>query len=62
MPPTCFARFLLGALLAGVLWKNLDTFGLVPDLARKVSEDAAMQAAFAADRAPPGSSPPAFWA
>lgn len=43
-----FARFLLGALLAGVLWKNLDTFGLVPALARKVSEDAAMQAAFAA--------------
>jgi len=43
-----FARFLLGALLAGVLWKNLDTFGLVPDLARKVSEDAAIQAAFAA--------------
>ena len=43
-----FARFLLGALLAGVLWKNLDTFGLVPVLARKVSEDAAIQAAFAA--------------
>ena len=30
-----FARFLLGALLAGCLWKNLDVFGVVPVLAQK---------------------------
>ncbi len=40
-----FARFLLGALLAGVLWKHLDVFAVSPVLSRRVGDGCAIQAA-----------------
>lgn len=43
-----FARFLLGAMLAGVMWKHLDVFSVSPLLSHKVGVDAAIQAASAA--------------
>ena len=43
-----FARFLLGAILAGALWRHLDVFSVSPLLSQKVGVDAAIQAASAA--------------
>jgi hypothetical protein len=43
-----FARFLLGALLAGLLWQHLEAFAVSPLLARTQGVTVAMQAASAA--------------
>lgn len=43
-----FARFLLGAVLAGVLWRHLDVFAVSPLLSQQVGVNAAVQAASAA--------------
>lgn len=43
-----FARFLLGALLAGALWRHLESLTLVAILPRKAGLDMAIQGAFAA--------------
>jgi type IV secretion system protein TrbL len=44
----CFARFLLGAMLAGLMWRHLDIFAVSPALSQKVGLDAQVQAAMMA--------------
>ena len=56
-----FARFLLGAMLAGAIWRHLDVFSVSPLLSQKVGVDAPFKRPQPPWRLP-GSWRPAFWA